>query len=230
MSQSAPSPARPAEAAPGLDRPAAARARILDAALAEFAEHGFSGARVDAIAARAAINKRMLYAYVGNKEALWLAVLERVYAAMREGERALNLQRLPPEEAMRVLVRYNARFHAEHPAFLALLNDENRQRARNLRRSTRVQPMYSPLLATIADLLRRGEAEGLFRGKVDPMQLYISIAGLSYFYCSNQHTLSAIFGRDLGAPGEMLVREQHVVDVVLGYLRPASALDRVPEV
>jgi len=202
------------------DRPAASRTRILDAAVAEFAEQGFAGARVDAIAARAGINKRMLYAYVGNKDALWLAALERVYQAMREEEQELNLQRLPPEEGMRVLVRFNFRYHANHPEFVAMLNDENLQRGRNLKRSTRVPSMYSPLLALISDLLHRGAQSGVFRANVDPMQLYVSIAGLGYFYVSNRHTLSAIFGHDLERSDEMLTREQHVVDVVLGYLRP----------
>lgn len=208
--------------APISERGAASRARILDAALTEFAREGFAGARVDAIAARAGINKRMLYAYVGNKDALFLAVLERAYAQMREEERALELGRLPPAEGMQMLVRFNVRYHAQHPEFLALLNEENLQAGRHLKRSTRARDLYSPLLALIADLLARGEAAGVFRRGVDPMQLYISIAALSYFYCSNRHTLSAIFGRDLSASQAMLTREQHVVDVVLGYLRPGG--------
>lgn len=207
---------------PGLPlaRPAAAREAILDAALAEFAEQGLAGARVDAIAERAGINKRFLYKYVGNKQALWLAVLERVYARMREGERALDLENAEPEAGMSMLIRFNFRFHAEHPEFLAMLTEENRQGARNLRRSKGVQKLYSPLLKMIEDLLRSGERAGVFRGGVDPMQLYISIAALSYFYCSNRHTLSTIFSRDLGAADEMLQRENHVVEVILGYLRP----------
>jgi TetR/AcrR family transcriptional regulator len=205
-------------------RSAVAREKILDAALAEFAERGLAGARVDAIALRAGINKRFLYKYVGNKQALWLAVLERVYAGMREGERALNLEAAAPEQGMSLLIRFNFRFHAEHPEFLALLTEENRQRARNLRRSKGVQDLYSPLLQLIEGLLKRGEAGGVFRGGVDPMQLYISIAALSYFYCSNRHTLSTIFARDLGAAHEMMQREDHVVDVILGYLRPEPSL------
>ncbi len=66
------------------------RRNILDAALAEFADKGLAGARVDEIAARAGANKRMLYAHFGNKEDLWLRVLERAYAAKREEERALR--------------------------------------------------------------------------------------------------------------------------------------------
>jgi TetR/AcrR family transcriptional regulator len=196
------------------------REAILNAAIGEFFEHGFGGARVDAIARRAKTNKRYLYVYVGNKEAIWLAALLRVYEIMRAGERELKLEKLAPDEGMRQLIRFNFWFHVKHPEFISMLNDENRQKGRNLRRSTKAQKMYSPLLALIEGLLHRGEEAGLFRGGVDPMQLYISIAALSYFYCSNQHTLSAIFGHDLGGRREIQRREEHVVSVIMDYLAP----------
>lgn len=199
---------------------AASRERILDAAVAEFAERGFAGARVDSIAARAQINKRMLYAYVGNKKELWVAALERVYEAKRIEERKLNLQRLSPVDAMALLVRFNFRYHTEHPEFLAMLNDENLLRGLNLKESKRVTELYSPLLTLISEVLTRGQQAGAFRQNVDPMQLYISLIGLGYFFCSNQYTLSAIFERSLDQMEEVLTREQHIVDVILGYLRP----------
>jgi AcrR family transcriptional regulator len=199
------------------------RARILAAALAEFAEQGFAGARVDAIAERAGINKRMLYVYVGNKEALWLATLEQVYAAMRAEERTLQTQHLPPLEGVEALIRFNFRYHVEHPEFVTLVNDENLQGGRNLARSTRVQEMYSPLLALIDDLLTRGQAAGVFRADVDARQLYVSIAGMGFFYWSNRHTLSAIFDRPFETVQALQRREDHMVDVVLGYLRPESS-------
>jgi AcrR family transcriptional regulator len=199
------------------------REAVLAAAIGEFYEHGLGGARVDAIAQRAKTNKRYLYLYVGNKQAIWLAALERVYEIMRTGERELKLENLSPDEGMRLLIRFNFWFHVEHPEFISMLNDENRQKGRNLRHSTKAKKMYSPLLAMIEGLLRRGEEAGLFRAGVDPVQLYISIAALSYFYCSNQHTLSAIFGQDLGSKVEMLRREEHVVAVIIGYLaRPSQ--------
>jgi AcrR family transcriptional regulator len=116
-------------------RAAATRQRILDAALAEFAEKGLAGARVDEIALRAGANKRMLYAYFGSKEELWLVVLEGAYAAKRAEERGLRVEALPPEEAMRRLVEFNLRYTAAHPEFVALLNQENIHRAAYLRRS-----------------------------------------------------------------------------------------------
>ena len=200
-------------------RAAATRRRILDAALAEFAAKGLAGARVDEIAARAGANKRMLYAHFGNKEDLWLTVLEGAYAAKREQERALRVDALPPAEAMRRLVAFNLRYTAAHPEFVALLNQENIHRAEHLRRSTRVPALYSPLLESLRAVLARGEAEGVFRRGVDPMQLYVTVLALGHFYVANVHTLSTIFGTGLGTEEALRERERHSVDVVLGFLR-----------
>jgi TetR/AcrR family transcriptional regulator len=210
------SSARPAKA---VKRSAAAtKARILDAALSEFATRGFAGARVDVIAAQARANKRMLYAYVGNKDALWLATLEAVYTAKRREERQLATHTLAPEQAMRALIRFNFRYHVEHPEFVALVNNENLMGARKLKRSKLVPQLYSPLLETLTEVLRRGQKAKVFRNGVDPMQLYISIAALGYFYCSNIRTLSVIFASDLDSQAGMQQREEHVIDVVMSYL------------
>jgi AcrR family transcriptional regulator len=197
---------------------AGTRARILDAALSEFSARGFAGARIDVIAAQARSNKRMLYAYVGNKDALWLATLEAVYAAKRQEERQLATATLSPDAAMRALIRFNFRYHLEHPEFVALVNNENLMGARMLRRSKIVPQLYSPLLDTLTEVLRRGQKAKVFRGGVDPMQLYISIAALGYFFCSNIRSLSAIFASDLASPAGMKRREKHVIDVVMSYL------------
>jgi AcrR family transcriptional regulator len=210
--------ARRTKAAPNKRSAADTKARILDAALSEFATRGFAGARVDVIASQARSNKRMLYAYVGNKDALWLATLEAVYAAKRQEERELATATLSPEEAMRALIRFNFRYHVEHPEFVALVNNENLMGARMLRRSKRVPQLYSPLLETLTEVLRRGQRAKVFRGGVDPMQLYISIAALGYFFCSNIRSLSVIFASDLDSPAGMKRREEHVIEVVMSYL------------
>lgn len=201
-------------------RALATRQRILDAALAEFAAKGLAGARVDEIAERAGANKRMLYAYFGNKDDLWLTVLERAYAAKRAEEKALQVDALPPAEAMQRLVEFNLRYTAAHPDFVSLLNQENIHRAEHLRRSTQVPALYSPLLESLRAVLARGEVEGTFRRGVDPMQLYITILALGHFYVANTHTLSTIFGAGLGTEEALRARERHCVEVALGYLRP----------
>jgi len=202
--------------------PGRARARILRAAVREFADKGLGGARVDRIAARAHANKRMLYHYFGNKEDLFLASLESVYEDIRAHERTLRLEDQPPLDAMRRLITFTWDYFVANPHFISMLNTENLHRARFLRRSKRIQAMHSPLVALIAGVLERGAAEGVTRPGVDPTQLYISIAALAYFYLSNLHTLSTIFARDFAAPAERARRRDHVVEVILGYLRPAS--------
>ncbi|MCZ7566961.1 MAG: TetR family transcriptional regulator [Burkholderiales bacterium] len=207
--------------------PARTRARILDAATGEFARHGLAGARVDRIAERAGANKRMLYYYFGDKDALFAAVLEHAYRSIRAAEQTLNLLDVEPIEGVRRLVAFTWCYYLEHPEFLALLNSENLHRGRHVRGSRRVRAANSPLVATLGAILRRGERAGAVRPGVDPVQLYISIAGLAYFFLSNNYTLSAVFGRDLATAHARRARLEHMVDVITGYLT-ASGADRPP--
>lgn len=199
--------------------PAKNQERILKAATAEFARHGLGGARVDRIAERAGANKRMLYYYYGNKEALFLAVMEASYLRIRNAERSLKLGETDPVEGIRRLVEFTWAYYLKHPEFLTLLNSENLHQARHIKRSKDIPAMHSPFVATIEDLLKRGVKAGQFRRGVDAVQLYISIASLSYFYQSNRHTLSTVFARDLFAPKHRAERLKHMVELVLGYLR-----------
>jgi len=191
---------------------------ILAAARDEFADHGLGGARMDRIAERAGLNKRLIYYYFEDKDRLFQAVLEQAYLQIREEERKLNLLGLKPAEALRRLVEFTWSYYLGHPEFLSLLNSENLQSARHLQDSDRAREMNSPLIATLGEILERGRKEGSFRGGVDPLQLYVSIAGLSYFYLSNHHTLSAIFGRDLMTVRAKNERLNHMCDVILGYV------------
>ncbi len=206
--------------APRRRNPAATRQRLLSAARREFAARGLAGARVDEIAARAGVNKQLVYHYFGDKDALYLAVLEWVYEEIRAQERTLSLQGLPPERAIRKLIEHSFDYLAAHPDFIVLLNDENRGGAPHVRGSRRLEAMHSPLVSMVDAILRQGVREGTFRRGVDPLHLYISIAGLSYFFFSNTPTLSAIFGTDLRRPAAKRARRKHVVDLVLGALRP----------
>jgi len=191
---------------------------ILRAAMAEFADKGLGGARIDAIADRAGINKRLIYYYFDGKDPLFLAALEQTYADIRSAEQALHLESIEPVEAVRRLVAFTWRHYVEHPEFLNLLNSENLHRARHLKQSKRIREMNSPLIQTLGDVLERGRSDGVFRGGIDPVQLYISIAGLSYFYLSNNPTLSTIFGRDLMSAKALAERLSHITEVVMGYV------------
>lgn len=209
----------PARRAAGERDPERTRAAILAAATREFTSKGLNGARVDRIAQLSGVNKRMIYYYFGDKEGLYLAVLEETYAAIRNPEIGLRLDDREAVEGMRELIRFTWDYFIKHPEFLSLLATENLHEARFLRTSRKIRDLHSPLVGIITSLLARGVKEGVFRANVDPVQLYISIASLGFFYMSNRHTLSTVFGRDLGAPPALAERGEHIADVVLGYLK-----------
>ncbi len=191
---------------------------ILAAARDEFAEYGLGGARMDRIAERAGLNKRLIYYYFEDKEKLFQAVLEQAYRDIREQEAQLHLLDLEPATAVRRLIEFTWNYYLAHPEFMTLLNSANLHKARHLAESKRARELNSPLIETLAGVLERGRRDGSFRGGVDPVQLYVSIAGMAYFYLSNSYTLSAIFGRDLMAPKARSERLSHMTDVILGYL------------
>jgi len=211
---------KPTEPAPLRRRDAAAtRERLLKAALAEFCEKGFSGARTATIAARAKCNIRMLYHYFGSKESLYLAALERVYQQLRSREEELDLLHLDPLSAMSALVEFTFDHMLEHQEFIRMISNENTLNGRYLKKSKFVPQASTPLVKTIRNLLRRGQKEGVFRKNVDPIQLYISILSLSYVHVSNRHTLSITFQQDLSDPKWLAERRRHAREVILGFLR-----------
>jgi len=196
------------------------RALLLAAARREFARRGFEGARVDEIARRAGVNKQLVYHHFGNKEDLYRLVLESVYTEIREKERHLDLSNPDPEQAMRRLVEFSFDYLAGNRDFVALLTDENVHKGRRLKQVANLQPLHSPLIEALGRILARGAETGVFRPALDPLQVYISIAGLGFFYFNNIHTLSAIFGRKFDDSDEIAVRRAHVIDLMLHALRP----------
>jgi len=192
---------------------------ILAAGEEEFADKGLAGARVDAIAEQAGANKRMLYYYFGSKEELYVAVLERAYGEMRRVESGLNLTDLEPLDAIRRLVEFKFDYYVEHPRVIRLLAGENMQNGVFLKRSRRLRDMQNSIDNVLHTILAAGQKLGLVKPGIDPLELYISIAGLSYFYFSNAATLSAAFGREFLNADEMKARRAHVVEVILDYVR-----------
>lgn len=198
----------------------AAREAILQAARAEFAAKGLAGARVNEIAVRAGVNKQLIYYYYGSKEDLYRTALEVVYAEIRSLERDLHLGDMAPEAAMAALIGFSFDYLARHPDFIGLLNHENAHGAVHVQRSTAIRDTNSPLIDLIARALRRGTAAKVFRRGIDPVELYVSVAGMSYFFFSNRLTLSSIFGRDLSEAAAVESYRRHVVDFAMAGLRP----------
>ncbi|HEY6832554.1 MAG TPA: TetR/AcrR family transcriptional regulator [Pseudolabrys sp.] len=191
---------------------------LLTAAEAEFASKGLAGARVDVIAEQADANKRMLYYYFGSKEDLYLAVLERAYGAMRETERNLNLADLEPLEAIKTLVEFKFDYYTAHQSIISLLAGENLSGAAFLKRSRKLREMQTSLVDVIRRVLAAGEGKGVIRKGLDPLNLYLSISALGYFYFSNAATLSVAFGRQLLSEEERNQRREHCIDVIMSYV------------
>ncbi len=198
--------------------PERTRAQILAVALREFSRHGFHGARIERIAKVAKCNPRMLYHYFGNKEQLYLAALDEVYASIREQERSLDLQAGTPDRAMRLLVEFTFDFFSSNDVFLRMTRNENMLGGRYILRSRMIRDMSQPLLDAIGRLVDRGHAQRVFRERVDPLQLYVSIVALSAHHLNNSATLSATFGVDLTNPAWQAARREHAVAMVLRHL------------
>lgn len=197
----------------------ATRARILTAASKEFAKTGLEGTRIEAISTRAKCNKALIYHYFGSKNALFAEVLMQTYEKIRNAERKLDLNLRDPQEAMRELIGFSFDYVCQHPEFIKLINEENLHGGIHVVHSAKARDLNSPLVENLEEILKRGEKQGLFRSDVSAVQLYISIASICYFFIANRPTLSAIF--DLPKTPDVLAeRRSHVIDVILGYLRP----------
>jgi TetR/AcrR family transcriptional regulator len=196
------------------------RTVLLSAARAAFTEKGLEGARVDDIARRAGVNKQLVYHYFGSKDGLYTAVLEQVYRQIREQESALDLDSFPPEEAMRKLIEFSFDYLARSPDFVRILADENAHGGQHLQGSDIVKEVNRPIIEVIRKTLERGVECGVFRRGLEPLHVYLSIAGMSFFYFANQHTLSRAFDTDLGTARGVAERRAHIVDFALNALRP----------
>lgn len=195
------------------------RARILQAALEEFSEHGHSGARVDRIAKRAGVSKPLIYGYFGDKDTIYAAALREAYVQIRQGETELELEALCPEEAVRSLVRFTMRHYREKPWFIHMLNTENLRGGSTIRKIRDADALQSVLVERLREVLQRGADTGVFRRGIDPVEFYIYIASLCYFPVSNVHTLRVVFRCAVDGPW-LDRRAEEASEMLLCYLRP----------
>ena len=198
--------------------PEANRARIIRAAIDEFAARGFKGASMDAIAARTQTTRALINYYFGSKEKVYLAVLEHVYGEIREAEGRLDLDHLAPAEAIRRIVEFTFTYYLEHEGFVRLVVAENQAKGRHLKKSRAMRTLNRPIIDTLGRVIERGRRDGSFRQDVDPVEIHMAIAALGIFNVTNQHTFSAIFQREMGAKGDVARRRKLVAEMVLSYL------------
>jgi AcrR family transcriptional regulator len=202
------------------------RASIVAAATDEFAARGFKGASMDAIAARTRATRALINYYFGSKEKLYIAVLEQVYAEIRAAEVELDLDHLPPVDAIRRIVEFTFHYYLSHEGFVRIVVAENQAKGRHLRKSKAMRTLNRPIIDRLARVIARGQAEGRFRPDVDPVEVHKAIAALGMFNVTNRYTFGAIFQREMGAKGDVDRRREIVAEVILSYLtnfqRPIS--------
>ena len=194
------------------------RQEILDVAIREFARNGYSGARVDEIAARTRTTKRMIYYYFGGKEQLYIAALEQAYSTARDAERQLDVEHLDPVAAIRRLAELTFDHHESHPDFISLVAIENIHRAEFISRSPALAELSTPAVAVIARILDRGRAAGVFPRQVEAIDVHMMISAFCFFRVSNRHTFGALFGVDMLDPARRGQYRRMVGDMVVSYL------------
>ncbi len=199
------------------------RADILDVATREFADKGYTGARVDEIAERTSTTKRMIYYYFGGKEQLYIAVLERAYSAIRALEAELDVEHLEPEDAIRKLAELTFDHHEANPDFIRLVSIENIHRAEHIARSELLAGLANPALDGLSRVLHRGRAAGRFRDDVDPLDIHMVISSFCVFRLANRHTFAAIFGRDMLDPARREHHRRMLGDLLITYLTAETA-------
>jgi hypothetical protein len=149
---------------------------------------------------------------------LYLAVLEEAYHGIRAIEATLDLEHLPPKQALRALVGFTFDYQRANPDFIRLVMNENMHKGEFLGKSPNMRALNAPAIDALRDIYRRGLEEGVFRAGLDPIDLHTSISALSFFNVSNQYTFSLIFDHDVMAPENVAQRRKNVEDMVLGYM------------
>lgn len=199
--------------------PEAVRADILRVATELFARSGLSGTRIDEIAIETKTSKRMIYYYFGDKEGLYAQVLETAYAKVRDGEKRLKLEGLPPDEALSQLVAFTFDHHRRNPDFIRLVMIENVHHGEYLQTSDVIRGLNETAIAKLADIIARGQEAGLFRPGLDPVALHWQISALSFFNVSNRPTFSALFGKALFTRKAQAELRDQVVAMILTFVK-----------
>ena len=200
-------------------RPLESRAAILRAAVREFSEHGISGARTDAIARSAKVNKALLYYYFQDKDALYGAVLDEVFGGLLETIRLSLGQKLPPGERLLGYVGVHFDYIAGHPLYPRIVQNELMQarRGKSPHFERIVRNYFQPLFMKVSEVLREGMASGEFR-RVDPQQFFPSMVAVITFYFNSTHVARLITGYDPLSPERLAARRAAVLDFISAAL------------
>jgi TetR/AcrR family transcriptional regulator len=200
-------------------QPKESRAAILRAAAQEFAEHGIAGARTDAIARAARVNKALLYYYFKDKETLYGAVLDNAFSGMKTNIFQVLDSDLPPREKIMAYVGAYFDFIASNQIYPKLMQREM-MRARegdSVHISRLVKTYFQPIYRRVGELLHKGIAEGEFR-KVDPAHFIPSMLAMIVFYFSSAPVMQRIVRFNPLTPARIAERRAAVLDFISAAL------------
>lgn len=199
-------------------QPEQTRGAILQAAVREFAREGVAGARTDAIARLAHVNKALLYYYFKDKEALYQAVLDDVFSGLRAAIHGALSQQLPPQERLSAYVHAHFDYIASNPLFPRIVQAEFLRAGRDPANLRRIAKQYFfPVFSEIAELLKEGAARGEFR-QVNPLHFVPSMISVIVSFFNTAPVMKIMKGIDPMSPEHMAERRTAIVDFISAAL------------
>jgi TetR/AcrR family transcriptional regulator len=199
-------------------KPEESRAAILKAAVREFAREGVAGARTDAIARSAGVNKALLYYYFKDKEALYEAVLNEVFSGVRTAIHSALSQSLTPRDRLMAYVRAHFDYIASNPLYPRIVHAEFLRAGRDPSRLQGVAKQYfRPIFSELSFLLKEGAATGDFR-RVDPIQFIPSMIAVITFYFITAPIMKVMIGFDPMSRARLVERRAAVIDFISAAL------------
>jgi TetR/AcrR family transcriptional regulator len=208
-------------------QPEESRAAILQAAAREFAEHGIAGARTDAIARKAGVNKALLYYYFKDKETLYGAVLDQAFSGMKMNLFRVLDEDLPPRQKIMAYAGAYFDFIATNQIYPKLMQREmmRAKEGNSLHIDRLVKTYFKPMYGRVGALLREGTAQGQFRD-VNPVHFVPSMIAMIVFYFSSAPVMKRIVGFDPLTPRRIAERRAAVLDFISAALFTPSADNR----
>ncbi|MBA6116657.1 TetR family transcriptional regulator [Pseudomonas putida] len=201
------------------NNPEKTREDILQVAINEFVQQGLAGARVDAIAERTATSKRMIYYYFGSKEQLYVECLIKLYGDIRKTEQSLDLESLPPEQAIRRLAEFTFDHHDHNVDFVRMVCTENIHYGEYVKKTPAIREMSSLVLQALNRTLQRGVEAGVFRAGIEVLDLHMLMSSFCFYRVSNRHTFGDIFQIDLADEQVKLRHKAMICDAVMRYIQ-----------
>jgi TetR/AcrR family transcriptional regulator len=200
-------------------RPEASRTAILQAAIREFSREGVAGARTDAIARAARVNKALLYYYFKDKEALYGAVLDEVFGGLTTAVMQVLSKDLPPREKILAYAAAHFDYVSSHPSYPRIVQGEMMRAGRgSAGQLERIAKQYfHPLFSKISEVLKAGQTTGEFR-QVDPLQFIPTMIAVIVFYFTNAPVMRIMSGTDPLAPERVAQRRAAVLDFISAAL------------